>query len=72
MSPVAHDIADELDDAEPTCGTVVLIINSSGEERTLAKQPPAPPRVHPGHTYPGHEAPWVSVQSSIVISELIN
>jgi hypothetical protein len=28
MSLVAHEIADELDDAEPTCGTVVLIINT--------------------------------------------
>ena len=32
MSPVDNDIADELDEAEPTCGTVVLIINSDSEE----------------------------------------
>jgi hypothetical protein len=32
MSLVAHDIADELDDAEPTCGTVVLIINPNPEQ----------------------------------------
>jgi hypothetical protein len=32
MSLVAHDIADELDDAEPTCGTVVLIINPDRQE----------------------------------------
>jgi hypothetical protein len=32
MSLVAHDIADEQDDAEPTCGTVVLIINPNPEE----------------------------------------
>jgi hypothetical protein len=31
-SLVAHDIADEQDDAEPTCGTVVLIINPNPEE----------------------------------------
>jgi hypothetical protein len=32
MSLVAHDIADELDDADPTCGTVVLIINTDRRE----------------------------------------
>jgi hypothetical protein len=32
MSLVAHDIADEREDAEPTCGTVVLIINPNQEE----------------------------------------
>jgi hypothetical protein len=32
MSLVAHDIAGELDDAEPTCGTVVLIINPNPEQ----------------------------------------
>ncbi len=32
MSLVAHDIADERKDAEPTCGTVVLIINPNQEE----------------------------------------
>ena len=31
-SLVAHDIADELDEAEPTCGTVVLIINPDRQE----------------------------------------
>lgn len=34
MSLVAHDIAGELDDAEPTCGTVVLIINPNRQEST--------------------------------------
>jgi len=32
MSLVAHDIADELDEAEPTCGTVVLIITPDRQE----------------------------------------
>jgi hypothetical protein len=32
MSLVAHDIADDQDDAEPTCGTVVLIINRNPTE----------------------------------------
>lgn len=32
MSLVAHDIADERQDGEPTCGTVVLIINPNPEE----------------------------------------
>jgi hypothetical protein len=32
MSLVAHDIAGELEDAEPTCGTVVLIINPNSEQ----------------------------------------
>ena len=32
MSLVAHDIAGEQDDAEPTCGTVVLIINTNQQE----------------------------------------
>ena len=32
MSLVAHDIAGEQDDAEPTCGTVVLIINPNPHE----------------------------------------
>ncbi|MFN5119144.1 MAG: hypothetical protein ACK5FE_05175 [Cyanobacteriota bacterium] len=31
-SLVAHDIADGQDDAQPTCGTVVLIINPNSEE----------------------------------------